>query len=759
MISFAVRFRRLLSLGLMTLANASVPLGAQSTVAGRVVDERGAPVVGAEVRDASGQRRVSAANGTFSGLTPGRILVRRLGYTPLDTVLAATRTASDAHILALTPSASVLARLVINPGFSGTGPSVQAPTVTMTRRDLEMRPQPGEDLFRALARLPGVAASELSARLRVRGGAADELLYQFDGAELPDPFHLPDVDAALSMVDLSMVGGVDLHAGTLPLELGQRSAGAMVFPLPVFDGRPTTTSASVSLTGVRLAQHVRLGARSDADLLFRRGYLELVLNALGESKGLTPRYGDAYARVRWFGARDRAAAHLLDGTDYLRYARTDDAQSTGRYRTTVGWITTEHERGAWRGTTTVSLTHRLNARDVLDAAGFATQSSFRDRRDTWTGALRGDVRRTLGARHVVQLGGSWQPARTHLDVLRYRDTLAVVRNTVQRGIDTTRLLETEDTRRSGAWLGLRSALPHGLTQEVGARVDAASWTGDALLAPRAAWLVPLGGATRLRAGVGVTTQTPLLEERALADGDTTRYPAVRALQRAVGVSGAGRDVRWRADVYWRSTTHEHPQYVNARNGAIIAPELFDDRVRLNATRGDASGVELSLRDAGRGPWTWAAGWTIARTRLDVNGRWIARPWDRRHTATLDIGRTLGAWQLSGGWVYHSGDPTSSSVQLQTPTRTGVLTRTVYPHPFDVRMPEYHRLDLRAVRAFERGPTSGRVFVDVLNAYDRRNVRRMSTSISRNASGQEFAVTRRETGLPLLPSVGLSLDWR
>jgi hypothetical protein len=730
-------------------------LGAQATIGGRIVDERGAPVAGADVRDALGARRVSSATGAFAGLAPGRLTVRRLGYAPLDTVLAA----SAAHVLALRPSASMLARLVINPGFSGTGPSVQAPTVTVTRRDLEMRPQPGEDLFRALARLPGVAASELSARLRVRGGAADELLYQFDGAELPDPFHLPDVDAALSMVDLQMVGGVDLHAGTLPLELGQRSAGAMLFPLPAFDGRPSTTSVSVSLTGVRVGQHVRLSARSDADLLVREGYLALVLDALGESKGLTPRYGDRYVRVRWFGDRDRVAVHLLDGSDYLRYARSDDAQSTGRYRTSVGWITTEHERGAWRATTTLSLTHRLNRRDVQDVPGFATQSGFRDRRDSWTGGMRADVRRSLGERHVLQLGGSWQPAQTQIDVLRLRDTLAVVRNVVQRGVDTTRLLETETTQRTGAWLGVRSVLPRGLTQELGVRVDAASWTGEALLAPRAAWLIPLRGATSLRLGVGRTTQTPLLEERALADGDTTRYPAVRALQRAIGLSGGHAAVRWRADVYWRTTTHEHPQYVNARNGAIIAPELFDDRVRLNATRGDASGVELSLRDAGRGPWTWAAGWTIARTRLNVNGRWVARPWDRRHTVTLDVGRVVGAWQLSGGWVYHSGDPTSSSIVVQTPTRTGVLSSTRYPRPFDRRLPEYHRLDLRAVRGFVRGRSRGRVFVDVLNVYDRENVRRMSTSISRNASGQEFVVTRRETGLPILPSVGLSLDWR
>lgn len=746
---------RRLRAALVALATLPGTAPAQGAVRGVIVDEHGAPVAGAEVRDAAGRRVVSSAGGAFAALAAGRIAVRRLGFTPLDTVLGA----GTGYRLVLQPSAPMLARLVIHPGFAGSGPSVQAPTVTLSRRDLERLPQPGEDLFRALARMPGVAAGEVSARLRVRGGAADELLYQFDGAELPDPFHLPDLDAALSMIDLRLVGGVDLHAGTLPLELGQRSAGALVFPLPAFDGTPSTTSAALSLTGVRVAQHLRLGARTDADMIVRRGYLDLVLNALGESDGLTPRYGDAYARVRWYGARDRMSAHLLHGDDYLRYAQDDDLQSTARYRTAVGWLTTEHERGAWNVTGTLSLTRRASRRDVTDEPRSAARGRFLDDRRAHTIGVRVDTRRALGSRHVLRIGGEWRPAESRFDLLRLRDTLTVVRGALQRRTDTTRLLDALETHRSGGWVGVRSALPHRLTQEVGARFDATRWTGEALLAPRAAWLLPLRGATTLRVGVGVTTQATLPEERPLADGDTTTYRATQALQRAIGVGGTGPQLRWRADVYWRSTRHERPQWVNARNGAIIAPELFDDRIRLEASRGDASGVELSLRDDGRSVWTWSTSWTVARSRVWAGGRWVARPWDRRQTLAVDVGRAVGAWRFAGGWVYHSGDPTSSSVVLRTSTPTGTLTRTMYPYPFDLRLPAYHRLDVRVERGWQRGSSTGRVFVDVLNAYARRNVRRMSTSIQRNASGQETRVVRRETGLPFLPSVGITLDWR
>jgi hypothetical protein len=730
----------------------------RATVAGTVVDERGVAVAGAEVRDTLGGRVTTAAAGTFAGLAAGPIRVRRLGFAPLDTALPAGRT----HRLVLRPSATTLARLVVHPGHAGDAPGGSAPTVSATRRELELRPQPGEDLLRTLARLPGVAATELSARLRVRGGAADELLYQFDGAELPDPFHLPDLDAALSALDLRAVGGLDLHAGTLPLDLGQRSAGALVFTLPPFDAAPSRTSASLSLTGARVSQHLRLAPRADADLIVRRGYLDLVLDALGESQGLTPRYSDGYGRVRWVGARDRVAGHLLASRDALGFARSGDTRSDARHGTTVGWVTTEHDRGPWHLTTTTALTHRASRRQVEEPATERTPDRFTDARRTLAATLRADLHRSLGARHVLRAGGEWRAAGHAFSVWRVRDTLAVVRNALRRGADTIRLDETPGTRRHALWVGVRSALPRGLVQELGARLDAASWTRETLLAPRAAWRVPLPRGVTLRAGVGLTTQAPLLEERALADGDTARHPATRAVQRALALDGTVHGVRWRADVYWRTTTHERPLWANARSGAIIAPELFDDRVRLDASRGDSRGLELSLRDDATGPWHWAVSWTAARacvhTAEGTRGRCVPRPWDRRHTLAADVGRAVGPWQVAAAWVFHTGDPTSTSVVQRTPYSGGVLATTVFPRPFDRRLPAYHRLDLRVARTFARAPVSGRVFVDLLNVYDRANVRRMAARATRTAGGAERVATRQETGLPFLPSLGVSLDW-
>jgi hypothetical protein len=56
-----------------------------------------------------------------------------------------------------------------------TSPSV----TTMSAADLEVLPDLGDDPVRALARLPGVASSEFSAKSNMRGGEADETLFRF----------------------------------------------------------------------------------------------------------------------------------------------------------------------------------------------------------------------------------------------------------------------------------------------------------------------------------------------------------------------------------------------------------------------------------------------------------------------------------------------------------------------------------------------------------------------------------------------------
>src|SRR5262245_40341092 len=59
---------------------------------------------------------------------------------------------------------------------------VRMPQISLTRvsaAELHLAPNVGDDPLRTLARLPGAAATDLSAKFYVRGGAADETLVRF----------------------------------------------------------------------------------------------------------------------------------------------------------------------------------------------------------------------------------------------------------------------------------------------------------------------------------------------------------------------------------------------------------------------------------------------------------------------------------------------------------------------------------------------------------------------------------------------------
>jgi hypothetical protein len=80
----------------------------------------------------------------------------------------------------------------------------------LTREELEILPNPGNDIIRAVARAPGVSTFDYSAKPMVQGARAEEVLTILDGLELIEPYHLKHCDGSLSIVDVELVSEVSL---------------------------------------------------------------------------------------------------------------------------------------------------------------------------------------------------------------------------------------------------------------------------------------------------------------------------------------------------------------------------------------------------------------------------------------------------------------------------------------------------------------------------------------------------------------------
>jgi len=151
---------------------------------------------------------------TLGRLPTGRYSVRivRLGFAPtvVDPLDVAPSDTGVFIATMLTPAPVPLAAVIVTPGFYGVMQPGLTPGHTLSHHQLETAPQLGEDVYRSVARLPGVANNDMSARFNVRGAPGEELYATLDGLELDEPFHLKDIDAALSILDVNSIAGIEL---------------------------------------------------------------------------------------------------------------------------------------------------------------------------------------------------------------------------------------------------------------------------------------------------------------------------------------------------------------------------------------------------------------------------------------------------------------------------------------------------------------------------------------------------------------------
>ena len=194
-------------------------------IAGHVFDsDTKEPLIGTNIV-AVGMNNGAATNENgyylISDLKPGKYTLEfsYIGYQTLQIDHVIVKENEEVNIeIELQPEALQLKNIIVTPGrFSimGKEPVVRQ---TLTREDLQTITF-GEDIYRAITRLPGVVANDFSAKFTVRGGENDEILVLMDGMELYEPFHLKDVDGgALSIIDSDIIEGIDLFTGGFPVE-------------------------------------------------------------------------------------------------------------------------------------------------------------------------------------------------------------------------------------------------------------------------------------------------------------------------------------------------------------------------------------------------------------------------------------------------------------------------------------------------------------------------------------------------------------
>ena len=719
--------------------------------------------------------------------------VRRIGYQPAvrDSILVGAGETIKLTI-AMSPVPFRLADVTVVPGsfsFLDAGPASRQ---TMSRTDIETAPF-GEDLFRAVTRLPGLATGDYGAHFSIRGGRQDETLIQLDGLEIYEPFHLKDFDGgALSIIDVDAIDGAELLTGGFSAHYGDKRSGVMNITsrTPKQDGTSVTLGAS--FTNAHALAEGRFGNRKGSWLLSgRRGFVDLLLKLINKNETKAPSYEDLFATVRYqihpnhtlalsaLHAGDRYRFGISGTTGFADSIKTRET-ADNTYGNSYAWLTLHSLLGP-----------RLAVR-TLASVGTVTASRQGDERTTLTPVeiygvnghrdfslvgLKQDYRLQPSDRMVLDWG---------FDVRSLHATFDLTNRVTQNPDDptpdptgfyprvTVRSKKTSG-RTFGAYASTRLQPLDPLTLELGLRYDGAGYTGDHDWSPRAHALVRLSESNSLRAGWGMYRQRQGIADENAFDRLNQYFPSELSRQWTVGFEHRYRNGgSFRAEAYYKTGTKLRPILRNWKSGLNVFPESAEDRILVYPDSSTSKGVELYHEGDIGSRLSLRAGYSLAfveehATRIDqVNDPLKpafkpTHPWplDQRHALNVDLRyRISRSWTVTGAYTFHSGWPFTNEIGVPIQRRNGTTDLAVRPDSlYGGRLPSYHRMDVRLTRRVQAAKGEFRFFMEVINLTNHQNVLGYDVFRVRNQVGALVLQRDPETWFSILPSLGVSWSRR
>ena len=645
----------------------------------------------------------------------------------------------------------MLSEIVVTPSHF----QVLAGTQFLGRDEVRSLPHAADDLYRALARLPGTTSDDITARPNLRGGTQDEVAVIVDGAEVYDPFHMRDLMRAFSTIDAEAVGDVSLLSGGFPAEYGGRMGG--IIDVNTLTPARNRTEVGLSILNTRvLSQGVFGRGRGEWLLSLRHGYLREVLQMIGLT-GFKPQYDDATGKVQWtFRDSTLLSLHFLGSRDRFR---NDDIGSTASAK--------YGDRYVWLNLRTAAR-ERLYLQSVLSMRESTTDRHGKYGLPGWDEAGSADDVRSANmiawkndatvdfAHHVIKGGVALR--RVHASYA-YNGSGTIRFGPKLEGGPPPSFVRATNLKVQGselsAYVADRVQLGARGVFEAGARLDDASYApGSARVAPRVNVLLNASDRTSVRLAWGRFIQTQRIDDLPVEDGISTFERPQSADHRVIGVDHAFAG-GWtgRAEFYDKRFKDLRTRFENAFDRVVLFAELRGDRIAIHPEAASARGVEVLVRSDFAKPFSGWLSYSRATATDRIHGVDVPRAWDQRDTMTAGINVRRGsAWNFNAVATTHTGWPTTPVAGSVVGGRL-VLTGGALN---SLRLPSYKRVDFRVSREFRVRHSAVSAFVEVFNALNWSNVVHVDYfDVIEGPRGAVQVVPRYESLVTALPSFGIT----
>jgi len=661
--------------------------------------------------------------------------------------------------------------IIVTPGHFSLMEKKPSSSKALLAEDIRSFPQIGEDIHRAVTRLPGVTGNDLSAKFNIRGGAYHEVLVLLDGMELYDPFHLKDLDGFFSIIDVEAIRNIEMITGAFPAQYGNRLSG-------VFDMRTVNATIDNSVTSIAIsflnARFLTQGGSANGKFnwlfLIRKGYLDLLLRWLNPDDKIEPVYYDLLTKFQYnINSRNSISANLLASDDKVILTETADGlEFSTNYGNIYSWLNWHAQFRPKLLTQTVFYYGKVGQQGnvyqipLLDAE---FEGELLVKQNLKFYGLKQDWSFELSDNMLLKWGFDVKNFTADYNFY-FRKPITIGHENGNEIYDYQTTKNTADPfgTEYGIYLANRFRLFNPFTLEIGLRYDIASWTLDKNISPRINIVYDLSKMTALRIGWGKFYQTHGIHKLNLFDGDKRFYPAELAEHRVLGIEHefeGGLNIR--VEAYQKNLSNTRPRYQNFR-GFTLNPlaMIHDDRIRVEPAWGESRGFEIYVKQDRTDKLSWWASYSYAVARDWINGRMTPRNFDQRHTIYLDLNyRPSKKWSFNVAWQFHTGWPfTESYLNVVNQFSDGYIDYEWIPGPLNAQqLPDYHRMDIRLARIFYTSHGRISTFIEIRNIYNRRNIREYIYEYDGYQNGRHGAKrTGTETLLPILPSFGISWEF-
>ena len=715
----------------------------------------GDPLANATVRLIETDRRTSTdENGEFrfEDLSPGdyTVTVIAIGYRLLeeDNVTMVKADEITEVKIYLAPVSVTLEDVEVR------SRAVPATVGRQTVGVMEIRRIPGSagDALRALQALPGIgAASDFDGQLYIRGGAPEDNRFYLDRAPLFYPYHFGGL---VSTVNSEILNRIDVYAGGFGAEFGADAQA--VIDIYSRRGREDRIGGKFNLNLLYSEGLLEgpIGSRGSWYIAGRRSYFDLFPIDV-ERITAFPRFWDYQAKVSYDFSENHqfhVKAFAADDVMRLKLGLADVEYDP----TLAGRFDFESRFNVQAADLKSTLTDRLTSHLSISRASYLQAFSFGQglflELEPVQYELREDIVYRLNPTDQLESGllvstTQWSGAANFPRLPDEGDPTASESQYFTLEEKITVDFDQRFNFIEGYVQNRYDLLPI-LSVTVGFRLDYFNLTDLLSVGPRGSLQFNMPGGSELRFAYGRYEISPYPWQIVQGFGnpdikENTADHYIVELEREISpqtrlkVAGYQKDFR---DLITRDQTE----------GDL-------DRVYLNQGQGYARGIELSVKHrAGDRFFSWA-NYTYSVSKREDRPGDMERlySFDQPHVATVTASYMLTpTWEIGAKWQYRTGNPYTPVVDAEIvrhPDTGRPRYNPIYGETNSVRVPPFHRLDLRVSKSFIYQRWRWGIFLELLNAYNRKNV--LDVDYNRN-----YTEERNVHQLPLLPYGGVTVEF-